>query len=177
MNVKNLKIEGGVPNNCVATFNGVAFMSAGGSIKNVTLNNIGQTTGCQSGRAIVVWNTDASAPQRSVTIEGNTVWHYNKNGIDVRGNVNAKIVGNTVTGKGPVDYIAQNGIVVYGAATVAQVEGNKVSGNFYTGRPTRDATGILVIDATVSIDRKNTLSGNEVDIDNSTAPSAASYSA
>ena len=60
MNVKNLKIEGGVPNNCVATFNGVAFMSAGGSIKNVTLNNIGQTTGCQSGRAIVVWNTDAS---------------------------------------------------------------------------------------------------------------------
>ena len=61
MNVKNLTIEGGVPNNCVATFNGVAFMNAGGSIKNVTLNNIGQTTGCQSGRAIVVWNSDASA--------------------------------------------------------------------------------------------------------------------
>ena len=36
-----------------------------------------------------------------------------------------------------------------------------------------DATGILVIDATVSIDRKNTLSGNEVDILNAAAPSAA----
>ena len=166
MNVKNLKIEGGVPNNCVATFNGVAFMSAGGSIKNVTLNNIGQTTGCQSGRAIVVWNTGESAQQRSITIEGNTVWHYNKNGIDVRGKVNATILGNTVTGKGPVDYIAQNGIVVYGAATVAQVGGNKVSGNDYTGPADTYATGILVIDANVSIDRKNTLSGNEVPIDN-----------
>ena len=83
--------------------------------QNVTLNNIGQTTGCQSGRAIYVENTDASASRESVTIEGNTVWHYNKNGIDVRGNVDATILGNTVTGNGPVDYIAQNGIVVYGA--------------------------------------------------------------
>ena len=104
--------------------------------------------------------------QRSVTIEGNTVWNYNKNGIDVRGNVNATILGNTVTGSGPVDYIAQNGIVVLGADTVAQVGGNKVSGNYYTGPADTYATGILVIDGKVSIDRKNTVSGNEVDIDN-----------
>jgi hypothetical protein len=161
MNVKNLKIEGGVPNNCVAVFNGVAFMHASGSIKNVTLNNIGQTTGCQSGRAILV-NAIGDTTKRSVTIEGNTVWYYNKNGIDVRGNVNATIVGNTVTGKGPIDYIAQNGIVVLGIDTVAQVSGNTVSGNSYTPADT-EATGILVIDATVSVDRKNTLSGNEVD--------------
>ena len=141
MNVKNLKIEGGVPNNCVAVFNGVAFMNAGGSIKNVTLNNIGQTTGCQSGRAIVVWNADRRYARRSVTIEGNTVTSYNKNGIDVRGNVDATIIGNTVTGKGPIDYIAQNGIVVLGADTVAQVWGNTVSGNVYTGRPTRRPPG------------------------------------
>ena len=30
----------------------------------------------------------------------------------MRGTVDAKIIGNTVTGDGPVDYIAQNGIVV-----------------------------------------------------------------
>ena len=71
-----------------------------------------------------------------------------------------------MTGKGPVDYIAQNGIVVYGAETVAQVGGNKVSGNYYTGLADTYATGILVIYANVSIDRKNTLSGNEKDIDN-----------
>jgi hypothetical protein len=164
MNVKNLKIEGGVPNNCVATFNGVAFMGAGGSIKNVTLNNIGRTTGCQSGRAIVVWNTEASAPPRSVAIENNTVTSYNKNGIDVRGNVNATILGNTVTGTAS-DLIARNGIVVYGTQTVAQVGGNKVTGNDYTGPADTYATGILVIDAKVSIDRKNTVSGNEKDIE------------
>jgi len=164
MNVKNLKIEGGEPNNCVATFNGVAFMNAGGSIKNVTLNNIGQTTGCQSGRAIVAWAI-ADSTKRSVTIEGNTVWNYNKNGIDVRGNVNATILGNTVTGSGPVAHIAQNGIVVYGTDTVAQIGGNKIGGNVYTGEADTYATGILVIDGKVSIDRKNTLSGNEVDID------------
>ena len=163
MNVKNLKIEGGVPNNCVGVFNGVAFMNAGGSIKNVTLNNIGQTTGCQSGRAIFVENTDAS-PRQSVTIEGNTVWHYNKNGIDVRGNVDATIIGNTVTGNGPIDYIAQNGIVVYGARLRSRRSRATRSAGTTTRPPTRMATGILVIGANVSIDRKNKLSGNEVDI-------------
>ena len=162
MNVKNLKIEGGLPNNCVAVFNGVAFMNAGGSIKNVTLNNIGQTTGCQSGRAIVVWNTDTSARQ-SVAIENNTVTSYNKNGIDVRGNVDAKITGNTVTGKGPIDYIAQNGIVLIGAS--ALIEGNTISGNSYTP-DRRGPTGILVIDATGVKKKQNTLSGNEIDFDN-----------
>ena len=69
-------------------------------------------------------------------------------------------------GSSPFDHIAQNGIVVYGAATVAQVGGNKVSGNVYTGPADTYATGILVIQASVSIDRKNTLSRNEKDIDN-----------
>ncbi len=48
------------------------------------------------------------------------------------------------------------------------------AGTTYTGPADTDATGILVIDANVNIDRKNTLSGNEVDIDNDAAPSAAS---
>ena len=72
-------------------------MAASRSIKNVTLTNIGRQTGCQAGRAILV-NAIVSPTQQSVTIEGNTVTSYNKNGIDVRGNVNAKIVGNTITG-------------------------------------------------------------------------------
>jgi len=81
----------------------------------------------------------------------------------VRGNVNATIVANTVTGRGPIDYIAQNGIVVVGETTVAQISGNKVSGNWYTPAGT-EATGILVIDGKVNIDKKNTLSGDEVAI-------------
>ena len=73
----------------------------------------------------------------------------------MRGNVDAKIIGNTVTGNGPVDYIAQNGIVVLRRPRrVAQIWGNKVSGNFYTAPADTCATGILVIDAKVSIDQE-----------------------
>ena len=164
MHVKNLTVDGNSngANNCVAVFNGVAFMHAGGSIKNVTLTNIGRQTGCQAGRAILV-NAIGDATKQSVTIEGNTVTSYNKNGIDVRGNVDAKIVGNTVTGRGQIDYIAQNGIVVIGAS--ALIDGNVVSGNSYL--PTDVVSyGILVIDATGVKKKQNALSGNEADFGN-----------
>ena len=135
MNVKNLKIDGAsnAPNNCVAVFNGVAFMNASGSIKGVTLNNIGlrpavspgaRSSSTRSGRRPGGPSRSRATPSR----------HYNKNGIDVRGNVDATIVGNTVTGNGPIDHIAQNGIVVFGADTRRAGRGNTVSGNDYTGR-------------------------------------------
>ena len=57
MHVKNLKSTARAPRsrNCIAVFNGVAFMAASGSIKNVTLTDIGlPETGCQIGRAILV---------------------------------------------------------------------------------------------------------------------------
>jgi len=176
MYVKNIKINGGAttaPENCDRVFNGVAFMAASGSIKGVTLTNIGRPadTGCQLGRAILV-DAFGSSIQRSVSIEGNVVSAYNKNGIDVRGNVDATILGNTVTGSSS-SLVARNGIVVRtdvahfpNDVAVAQVGGNKVSGNYYTGPADTYATGLLVIDATVSIDRKNTVSGNQKDIDN-----------
>ena len=169
MNVKNLKIEGGDPNNCVAIFNGVAFMNAGGSIKNVTLNNIGQTTGCQSGRAIIVENTDGVAPRRSVAIENNTVSALQqerdrrarqRRREDHREHRHGQRAEST--------YIAQNGIVVYGADRHGRAGRGQHGQRERTtpGRPTRMPPGSSSSDATVTIDRKNTLSGNEIDIDN-----------
>jgi hypothetical protein len=174
MHVKNLKIDGGdsaAAENCARVYNGVAFMAASGSIKGVTLTDIGlPETGCQIGRAILV-HAFGSPTQQSVTIEGNTVSSYNKNGIDVRGNVTAKIVGNIVTGTAS-DKVARNGIVVRTDAVnypndvaSAQVWGNTVSGNWYSPVDT-EATGLLVIDATVNMTKKNTISGNEADIYN-----------
>ena len=54
------------------------------------------------------------------------------------------IANNTVTGQGPVDYIAQNGIQVgYGAeATVTE---NTVTGNAYRGPNQASSGGILVV--------------------------------
>ena len=175
MYVKNLTIDGDslpAAENCARIFNGVAFMAASGSIKGVTLTDIGlPETGCQIGRAILVDNI-AGSPRRSVEISGNVVSSYNKNGIDVRGNVDATITKNTVTGSASTA-ITRNGIVVRNTAVpnpaddldtaTAEVWGNVVSGNVYNGF---DASGILVLGhATVDLGKKNnTVTGNDVNI-------------
>jgi len=77
-------------------------------------------------------------------VSGNTIGNYQKGGIVANGaNANVNISDNTVTGQGPVAYIAQNGIQVgYGAS--AQVMRNTVTGNSYTGTSTVSG-GIIVV--------------------------------
>jgi parallel beta-helix repeat protein len=168
MNVQNLTITGDkapMAENCARVFNGVAFMAASGSISGVTLNNIGlPETGCQVGRAILVDSIGAPTRQ-SVTIQGNTVTNYNKNGIDVRGNVDATIKGNTVSTSAS-DQIIRNGIVVRTDAS-ADVWANTVSGNKSTAYP-QSASGLLVTDnGTVNMTKgQNTLSNNDVPLYN-----------
>jgi Right handed beta helix region len=72
-------------------------------------------------------------------IDGNTVSAYQKGGIVVTETptytgaaTTASVTNNTVTGLGPVSFIAQNGIQVSSGA-VATVRGNDISDNFYTG--------------------------------------------
>jgi hypothetical protein len=107
------------------------------------IHNIGETpfNGDQHGNAIYYRAFGGSA---SGVISGNTVMHYQKNGITVNGNVSATIANNSVVGEGPVDYIAQNGIQVgYGAeATVTE---NTVTGNAYSGPNFASSGGILVV--------------------------------
>ena len=87
--------------------------------------------------------TARSAATRSTT--------FQKNGIEVRGltadasapasnKTSVTIANNVVTGRGHIDDIAQNGIVILGNAS-ATVKGNTVSHLWYTGRtaPTRPA--------------------------------------
>jgi parallel beta-helix repeat protein len=63
-------------------------------------------------------------------ISDNTLSHYQKGGIVTNGSVVATITGNTVTGEGPVTYIAQNGIQV-GFGATAGVKRNTVTGHAY----------------------------------------------
>ena len=165
MNVKNLKIEGGVPNNCVAVFNGVAFMNASGSIKNVTLNNIGQTTGCQSGRAILVGTPTRrrpGSPSRSrATPSGTTT----RTGSTCAATSTRRSSGTPSRARADRLHRPERHRRLrdqHGRAGRGQ-QGQRER---LHGPADTDATGILVIDAKVSIDRKNTLSGNEIDIDN-----------
>lgn len=77
-------------------------------------------------------------------ISGNVISEYQKGGIAVNGSGSqATIVGNTVTGLGPVGFIAQNGIQIGWGAT-GVIENNAVSGNSYTGTGWQSGGIILV---------------------------------
>lgn len=143
---------------------GILFDDASGSILNNTVIHINQgASGCQEGNGIEVRNFTSST-QRSVTISGNTVTDYQKNGITANGAVAATITNNTVEGAGPVDYIAQNGIQVgYGAT--AMVVGDSVSGNNYTPK-SWVACGILYYQASGVKASSNNLFANERDLCN-----------
>jgi hypothetical protein len=114
------------------------------NVTNSNIHNIGETpfNGTQHGVAIYYRALGTGAA--SGTISGNAVTAYQKGGITINGAVSATISNNTVTGQGPVNYIAQNGIQVgYGAN--AAVTGNTVTGNAYTGANLASSAGILVV--------------------------------
>jgi hypothetical protein len=159
-----------------ATYFGVLVNGDVGSVTvNVTssaIHDIGETplNGTQHGNAIYYRAFGGTA---TGLISGNTLTNYQKGGITVNGAVSATISNNTVTGQGPVDYIAQNGIQVgYGAK--ATVMGNTVTGNAYTGTNGASSAGILVVGGeafgpglayTVGLNiNKNTLTNNDVGI-------------
>lgn len=148
-----------------ARLRGILFDGAAGSITNTTVVDLNQgQSGCQEGNAIEVRNApfDTTGTDLAVTISGNTVTNYQKNGITANGSVAATIAGNVVTGAGPVDYIAQNGIQV-GFGATALVHDNVVSGNDYTPE-TFVACGLLLFEADGVRMFRNTYFANERDV-------------
>lgn len=136
-----------------------------------TIHDIGETplNGTQHG--VAIYYRALGTGTASGSISDNTVTNYQKGGITANGNVSVTIANNTVTGQGPVAYIAQNGIQVgYGAQ--ATVTGNTVTGNAYTGANLASSGGILVVGGpcfslpyTVGLSiMKNTLTGNDVGV-------------
>jgi hypothetical protein len=181
--------SGLAPNACDAgadRLRGILFDGASGSITNVKVLNVNQgVSGCQEGNGIEVRNFGSSPVTIRVTIDGNTVSAYQKNGITANGDTDATITNNTVEGLGPISYIAQNGIQI-GFGATGMVKRNNVSGNEYTGNSTV-ATGILLVagpfyDSDYSVGDQidqNTISENDVgvyvselDADGNPAPTA-----
>jgi hypothetical protein len=143
---------------------GILFDGAAGSITDNTVVNINQgASGCQEGNGIEVRNEpfDKTGPDLAVTISGNTVSNYQKNGITANGSVAATIKDNIVTGAGPVNYIAQNGIQI-GFGGTATIKNNTVSGNDYTPADTL-ACGVLYYQADGVKASGNTRFDNERD--------------
>lgn len=144
--VRDLVIRAsGLANTCDSGLDGlrgVLLLNASGSIRRVHVFGLNQgPSSCQEGNAIEVQNFGAEAVH--VTVSHNFVTEYQKTGIAVLGSVRAQIHSNVVTGLGPIDYSAQNGIQV-GWGPQVHVTNNYVSGNSYTG-PSYAAAGILII--------------------------------
>lgn len=166
-----------------ANYFGIVVNGGGGhapvsvSVQNSTVTNIAENppNGDQHGNAIFYINGGTSPGDDSRTcgadnsttgtIYNNTVSGYQKNGITVKcPGVNVTISNNTVTGAGAVDYIAQNGIEV-GLGALANVSGNTVSENEYTGTNDADSSGILAFGGSTfggAYASNETISGNQL---------------
>ena len=138
MTLRGLTVDGDGQGNSNNRFVGIAYHNAGGTIDGVEVKNIRHTpfNGVQGGTGIYGYANDAASPH-TLTVRDSFVHDYQKNGITMSGaGLTAHVTGNTVTGAGPTDQIAQNGIQFSLGAT-GTIEGNTVSGHRYTGASTR----------------------------------------
>jgi hypothetical protein len=126
-----------------ANYFGIVNNGADVDITNSAISDIGEKpfNGTQHGVAIY-FNFQSAARGK---IEGNYIWNYQKGGITVNGSSKeVNIERNTVTGLGPVNFIAQNGIQV-GFGAKARVQQNYVTGNSYTGPGQTASGGVLLV--------------------------------
>ncbi len=166
-----------------ANYFGVVARGASVNVTNSNVHTIGEAplNGAQHGLAVyyaTVGTGSATAQPACTTgsttgtISGNTVYDYQKGGIISNcAGTTVTVANNSVTGEGPVSYIAQNGIQLgYGAK--GTVSGNTVTGNAYTGTNLASSAGILVVGGplfglpyTVGLSiTKNTLTNNDVGV-------------
>ncbi len=154
--VQNFALAGGGLGNANNRFAGVAYYQAGGLVANLVIQGFEDNPidGIQGGYGICAY---ADAAARTLAITGCNISGFQKNGIDVRGgSLVASISGNTVVGAGPVNFIAQNGVVFVGATGV--IANNDISGFNYnpTYNPTdTEACGILIYGGGATITGNN----------------------
>jgi len=155
-----------------ANYYGVVANAANVDIKdNSQIHDIGENpfNGSQHGVGVLYTTVnqagETTGSSATGTLSGSTISRYQKNGVVVSGShASVTVKNNTVTGAGPVAYIAQNGIEIASGAS-ASVTGNTVSGNWYTG-PTYTACGLLFIQAGGVKQSSNTLFANQTNLCN-----------
>jgi hypothetical protein len=153
-----------------ANYFGIVNNGGDVDVKNSSVHNIGEVPFNGTQHGVGIYFVDGGTG----SIHKNTVSLYQKGGIVVNAvGSSAKIQNNTVTGLGPVPFIAQNGIQVSRGAT-GDVNNNTVSGNAYTGPNGASSGGVLIFGGcqnfgggplTTNVDVKNnTLINNDVGI-------------
>ena len=158
-------VSGPGPTGCGSIGYGIAVRDAAyANIHDNKIVDVRDTgnSGCQNGNAIVVgrmaWSTTGTAD-----ITNNLISTYQKTGIlvDNTGS-SANITGNTISGDGPIAYIAENGIQISRGAT-AEIDGNTISGHSYTPATATSAAMLIWNTGAVNTDG-NTVSENQMGI-------------
>jgi hypothetical protein len=156
----DLTIDGAGQGNDHVRFTGAEYHNAGGSVTDVTFLRVRNTpfSGAQHGVSLYLYNDDANA--RAFTAERVTVEDFQKNAMALNAVAGAPlalaVIDCEVTGAGPTNVTAQNGIQVSGPDIVATITGNTVRDIAWDG-PQWTASGILLYDCT------GTVSGNVID--------------
>jgi len=172
VNLSNLVVNGSTAtrqfDSCANDFVGVYYHNASGTDTNVDIENIvlpPADFGCQDGLGAYVTTDDGSATPSAVTFSGVKVTDYDKNGITCDDlSTSCTVTNSTVTGIGPTNQIAQNGIQMAYDAT-GSITGSTVSDNTYTGGGAdNQATGILIYDEGATTVMGNTLTSNDIDV-------------
>ncbi len=156
--INDFTIDGAGRGNANYRFLGVGYRNAGGGVNRCTIKDIRNNPidGAQHGLGIYALTDNGTA--RTLKVTDNVVYGFQKNGMALLGaNLMVLAKGNNVTGAGPVNFIAQNGIQL-GTNATGIVDSNIVSGFAYTPF-TWSSTGILILGAssTVSVTRNNVL--------------------
>jgi parallel beta-helix repeat protein len=160
--IKGFKIDGN--GNTAGTIQAAVRVEGGASatVRQNHITNLYNGTNNQVGYGVEVGGSNTGGVARVLL---NTIDSYQKGGVVIDGTgSSAQVSNNTVTGKGLVNLVAQNGIQVSDGAT-ASVTWNTVTQNSYgnTAVDNFTATGILVISDTASvIVGQNDVNNNEV---------------
>jgi hypothetical protein len=160
----NLTVDGinNTVGGCGPDFVGIFYRNASGKVTNSAVRNIrlfpDALLGCQAGVGIFAQSGNEVGARRGARLEvtNTSVHDYQKNGISGNESGTELIAtGNAVTGFGPTNAIAQNGIqIAFGAR--GTIEGNSVINNNYSACASSVAcpyvaANILVFSATSGI--------------------------
>jgi hypothetical protein len=154
LTLRGFVISGPLPNAlfCSTETRADVFVANGGS---VTIDDNQLTEiwaadpnlrGCQTGSrcASVARPRPPSAPRRSPTTTSTPTRRERSSSTE--GGRNASVTQNEVTGEGPVNYIAQNGIQISRGAT-GNVAANVVQDHTYSSAPSASSSGILLFES------------------------------
>ena len=117
-----------------------------------------ELSGAQTGIGVVIGGSDGAIG--SAKVFDNIIRDYQKGGVIVANEgSHATIRDNRITGSGPTDLVAQNGIQVSDGAS-AVIAGNSIRGHAYTGEGA-EAAGIITSDSGTVVVTGNKLFDNQ----------------